>query len=164
MRAKSIQLVLLTGCFLLTFVGSGWADQPSLPLKAGIIGIDAHALAWTKIINDPQATGELADMTVVAGFPGGSPDIPKSMELLKAQVEPVAKLGVKIVDSIDELLKKVDVVMILSIDGRKHLEQVRPVFAAGKPVFVDKPIAGSLTEAIEIFRLAEQHKVPCFSS
>ncbi len=164
MRAKSIQLVLLTGCFLLTFVGSGWADQPSLPLKAGIIGIDAHALAWTKIINDPQATGELADMTVVAGFPGGSPDIPKSMELLKTQVEPVAKLGVKIVDSIDELLKQVDVVMILSIDGRKHLEQVRPVFAAGKPVFVDKPIAGSLTEAIEIFRLAEQHKVPCFSS
>lgn len=123
------------------FVANGWADQPSLPLKAGIIGMDAHALAWTKIINDPQATGELADMTVVAGFPGGSPDIPQSMELLKAQVEPVAALGVEIVDSIDELLKKVDVVMILSIDGRKHLDEVRPVFAAGKPVFVDKPIA-----------------------
>jgi predicted dehydrogenase len=164
MRAKSIQFVLLTGCFLLTFVGSGWADQPSLPLKAGIIGMDAHALAWTKIINDPQATGELADMTVVAGFPGGSPDIPQSMKLLKAQVEPVAKLGVEIVDSIDELLKKVDVVMVLSIDGRKHFEQVRPVFAVGKPVFVDKPIAGSLVEAIEIFRLADKHKVPCFSS
>ncbi len=164
MRAKSIHFALLTGCFLSTFVGSGWADQPSLPLKAGIIGMDAHALAWTKIINDPQATGELADMTVVAGFPGGSPDIPQSMELLKAQVKPVAKLGVEIVDSIDELLKKVDVVMILSIDGRKHLKEVRPVFAAGKPVFVDKPIAGSLTEAIEIFRLADKHNVPCFSS
>lgn len=160
----SRHFVLLTGCFLSIFVANGWADQPSLPLKAGIIGMDAHALAWTKIINDPQATGELADMTVVAGFPGGSPDIPQSMELLKAQVEPVAALGVEIVDSIDELLKKVDVVMILSIDGRKHLEQVRPVFAAGKPVFVDKPIAGSLADAIEIFRLADEHKVPCFSS
>ena len=103
-------------------------------------------------------------MTVVAGFPGGSSDIPQSMELLKAQVEPVAALGVEIVDSIDELLKKVDVVMILSIDGRKHLDEVRPVFAAGKPVFVDKPIAGSLADAIEIFRLADEHKVPCFSS
>lgn len=160
----SRHFVLLTGCFLSIFVANGWADQPSLPLKAGIIGMDAHALAWTKIINDPQATGELADMTVVAGFPGGSPDIPQSMELLKAQVEPVAALGVEIVDSIDELLKKVDVVMILSIDGRKHLEQVRPVFAAGKRVFVDKPIAGSLADAIEIFRLADEHKVPCFSS
>jgi predicted dehydrogenase len=164
MRAKSIQPALLAACFLSIFVASGWADQPPLPLKAGIIGMDAHALAWTKIINDPQATSELADMTVIAGFPGGSPDIPQSMELLKAQVEPMAKLGVEIVDSIDELLKKVDVVMILSIDGRKHLEQVRPVFAAGKPVFIDKPIAGSLAEAIEIFQLADKHKVPCFSS
>mgnify|MGYP001359155236 FL=1 len=164
MRAKSIHLTLLTGCFLSTFAGNGWADQPSSPLKVGIIGMDAHALAWTKIINDPQATGELADITVVAGFPGGSPDIPQSMELLKAQVEPVAKLGVEIVDSIDELLKQVDVVMILSIDGRQHLAEVRPVFAAGKPVFVDKPIAGSLTDAIEIFRLADKHQVPCFSS
>ena len=25
------------------------------PLKAGIIGLDAHALPWTKIINDPNA-------------------------------------------------------------------------------------------------------------
>ena len=71
MRAPPVHLALLTGFFLLTWVGSGWADQPRLPLKAGIIGLDAHALAWTKIINDPQATGELADMTVVAGFPGG---------------------------------------------------------------------------------------------
>lgn len=63
--------------------------------------MDAHALAWTKIINDPEATGELADMTVVAGFPGGSPDIPQSMELLRAQVEPVKKLGVELVNSID---------------------------------------------------------------
>ena len=73
-------------------------------------------------------------------------------------------MGVEIVDSIDELLEKVDVVMILSIDGRTHLEQARPVFAAGKPVFIDKPIAGSLAEAIEIFRLAKKHNVPCFTS
>jgi predicted dehydrogenase len=165
MRAPLIHLALLVGCLLSsTFAGIGWADQPSVPLKAGIIGMDAHALAWTRIVNNPQATGELAEMTVVAGFPGGSSDIPQSMELLKAQVEPVAELGVEFVESIDELLKKVDVVMILSIDGRKHLEEVRPVFVAGKPVFIDKPIAGSLADAIEIFRLAEKHKVPCFSS
>lgn len=164
MRVKSICLALLAGFVLFTVANRSWAEQPPLPLKAGIIGVDAHALAWTKIINDPNAQGELADMTVVAAYPGGSPDIPQSMELLKAQTEPVAKLGVELVDSIDELLKKVDVVMILSIDGRKHLEQVRPVFAAGKPVFIDKPIAGSLVDAIKIFRLAEQHHVPCFSS
>jgi predicted dehydrogenase len=140
------------------------ADEPSLPLKAGIIGMDAHGLPWTKIINDPQATGELADMIVVAGYPGGSPDIPQSMDLLKDRVGKIRELGVEIVDSIDELLEKVDVVLMLSIDGRKHLEEARLVFAAGKPVFIDKPIAGSLADAIRIFKLAEKHNVPCFSS
>ena len=152
-------------CFLtLGVCAIAWAGEPSLPLKAGMIGLDAHALPWTKIINDPQAEGELADMTVVAGYPGGSPDIPHSVELLEGRVEPIREMGVEIVDSIDELLKKVDVVMILSIDGRKHLEEAKPVFAAGKRVFIDKPIAGSLTDAVKIFQLAKQHNVPCFTS
>jgi predicted dehydrogenase len=164
MRAKSFYVVLLAGCLLLAFGASGPAAETSLPLKAGIIGLDAHGLPWTKIINDPKAPGELADMVVVAAYPGGSPDIPQSMELLKGRAGAVAELGVEIVDSIEELLQKVDVVMVLSIDGRTHLEQARPVFAAGKPVFVDKPIGGSLADAVEIFRLAKKHNVPCFSS
>ena len=62
------------------------------------------------------------------------------------------------------LLDQVDVVLIESIDGRKHLEQARRVIAAGKPFYIDKPVAGSLTDAIEIYRLAAEKKVPCFSS
>lgn len=164
MQAKSCCLLLATVYLLSAFSANGWTTDPSLPLKAGIIGMDAHALPWTKIINDPQALGELADMTVVVGYPGGSPDIPQSLELREKSVGPVAELGVEIVDSIDDLLEKVDVVMILSIDGRIHLEQAKPVFSAGKPVFIDKPIAASLSEAIEIFRLAKEHNVPCFTS
>lgn len=164
MRAMVTTFTLMAGCLCAALATIARGDEQPVPLKAGIIGMDAHALAWTRIVNDPNAAGELADMKVVAGYAGGSPDIPQSMELLNAQVGPVAELGVEIVDSIDELLTKVDVVLILSIDGRAHLEQARPVFAAGKPVFIDKPIAGSLKEAIEIFRLAEEHDVPCFSS
>jgi predicted dehydrogenase len=164
MRAKSRFLLLTVAYLLPAFSPSGWAAEPSLPLKAGIIGMDAHALPWTKIINAPGASGELADMTVVVAYPGGSSDIPQSLELREKSVGPVAELGVEIVASIDALLEKVDVVMILSIDGRMHLEQAKPVFAAGKPVFIDKPIAASLSEAIEIFRLAKKHNVPCFTS
>ena len=164
MRATSFCVLLAAACLLSVFAENSLAAEPSVPIKAGIIGMDAHALPWTKIINNPEATGELADMTIVAGFPGGSPDIPQSMQILERSVKPCAELGVEIVDSIDELIKKVDVVMILSIDGRAHLEQARPVFAAGKTVYIDKPIAGSLTEAIAIFRLAKEHNVPCFTS
>ncbi len=164
MRAKSFCVLLVAGYLFLALGASGWAAEPSLPIRAGIIGMDAHALSWTKIINDPNATGELADMTIVAGYPGGSPDIPQSLDLLEKGVKPVAEMGVEIVDSIDALLEKVDVVMILSIDGRAHLKQAKPVFASGKTVYIDKPMAGSLAEAIAIFRMAKESKVPCFTS
>ena len=157
--------VLLLTAWLLTAPSVARADDsPSQLLRAGIIGCDAHALSWTRILNDPQAKGELAEMRVVAAYPGGSPDIPQSMELLKRHVGPMKKLGVKMVDSIDALLEQVDVVMVLSIDGRKHLDEARKVFAARKPVFIDKPIAGSLVDAIVIFEFARRHDVPCFSS
>ena len=45
-----------------------------------------------------------------------------------------------------------------------HLEQVKAVLGAKKPVFLDKPVAASLKEAVEIFRLAEEAGTPLFSS
>jgi predicted dehydrogenase len=62
------------------------------------------------------------------------------------------------------MLKKVDVVIISCIDGNKHLEQVLPVFKAGKPVFIDKPFAGSLSDAYAIAEASKKYKVPMFSS
>jgi hypothetical protein len=55
-------------------------------------------------------------------------------------------------------------VLLESVDGRPHLEQARPVFKARKPVFIDKPVAGSLADAITIFELARETNTPCFSS
>jgi predicted dehydrogenase len=74
------------------------------------------------------------------------------------------KYGVKICDTIEEMCQDVDAVLLESVDGRPHLEQVKPVLKAHKPVFIDKPMAGSLRDAIEIFRLAAEAKVPVFSS
>ncbi len=133
-------------------------------LRAGIIGLDALARSWTGVLNAPDAAGELADMIVVAGYPGGSPDIPRSVELLKKGIEAFKQMNVALVSSIDALVRGVDVVMILSIDGRPHLEQARPVIEAGKPVFIYKPVAASLADAIKIYQLAEEHEVPCFAS
>ena len=78
---------------------------------------------------------------------------------------PQEKWGVKIVPSIEELCAQVDAVMIESVDGRPHLAQARPVIKAHKPLFIDKPMAGSLKkDAIEIFRLAKEAGVPVLSS
>ena len=135
------------------------------PIRVGIIGCDtSHAPAFTKLVNGALAPEELAKIRVVAAYPGGSFDVAASRDRVRGFTEELRKLNVKIVDSVETLLPLVDAILLESVDGRKHLEQIRPVIAAGKPVFIDKPVAGSLSDAIEIFRLAEGSHVPCFSS
>jgi hypothetical protein len=135
-------------------------------LRIGLIGLDtSHVMAFTQLLNDPTDKNHVPGGKVVAGFKGGSPDIESSRSRVEGYAKDLSeKYGVKVVDSIEALCQEVDVVMLESVDGRPHLDQVRPVFKAGKPVFIDKPVAGSLKDAIEIYRLAKQSKVPCFSS
>lgn len=133
--------------------------------RVGIIGLDtSHAPAFTKALNAEKSDPALGGYRVVAAYPHGSRDIVSSVERIPAYTEQVRKLGVEIVDSIEGLLSKVDVVLLETNDGRLHLEQARQVFAAGKPVFIDKPVAASLKDAVAIYAEAAKYKVPVFSA
>ena len=57
-----------------------------------------------------------------------------------------------------------DVILLESLDGRRHLKEAIPVFEAKKPVFIDKPLAANYDDAKEIVRLAKEHNCPMFSS
>ena len=135
------------------------------PIRVGIIGLDtSHAIAFTGLLNDPQAKPELAGCRVVVAYPKGSPDIQSSVSRVPRYTAQIKAKGVKIVASIEELIPQVDVVLLETNDGRPHLDQILPVLKAGKPVFIDKPVAGSLTDAVAIFEAAKRYKVPVFSS
>lgn len=135
-------------------------------LRAGIIGCDtSHVPEFTKVFNTAEPGSDIAGVKVVAAFPGGSPDIPKeSSDRVPGYVAKLKEMNVEIVGSIDELLTKVDVVLLESVDGRPHLQQALPVLKAKKPIFIDKPVAGSLADAVEIYRVAKELNVPIFSS
>ncbi|MFM9962684.1 MAG: Gfo/Idh/MocA family oxidoreductase [Planctomycetaceae bacterium] len=134
-------------------------------LKAGIIGLDtSHVIAFTNTLNAETPKPEAVGCRIVAAYPKGSPDIESSTKRVPEYTETVKKKGVEIVDSIEELVKRVDVVFLETNDGRPHYEQILPVLKAGKPCFIDKPIAGSLTDAVAIFEAAKKYKVPVFSS
>lgn len=136
------------------------------PIRIGLIGLDtSHVIAFTKLINDASHPQHVPGGRVVAAYRGGSDDIESSYSRVDGFTEQLrTEFGVEIVPTIEELCTKVDAVMLESVDGRPHLEQARPAFAAGLPLFIDKPIAGSLKDALEIFRLAEETGTPCFSS
>jgi predicted dehydrogenase len=135
-------------------------------IKIGIIGLDtSHAPAFAKLFNaDYNTNPSLTGFKVVAAYPHGSADIKSSVDRIPEYTKQVKELGVEIVDSIKKLTDKVDVVLLETNDGRPHLAQAMEVFKAGKPVFIDKPVAGSLKDAVAIYKEASKRKVPMFSA
>ena len=133
--------------------------------RVGMIGLDtSHCTAFTKALNDPSAGNEFGGYRVVAAYPNGTIDIEDYVKKIPEFTKEVKEQGVEIVGSIEELLDKVDVVLLTCIDGNRHLEQTLPVLKAGKRLFIDKPMAASLKDAITIFETANHYNVPIFSS
>ena len=163
------KLLLLAACLMLAFLPRPSfevrAQTPPQPVRVGIIGLDtSHSTAFTEILNEAEAPPDVAGFRVVAAYPHGSADIESSVSRIPRYTEAIQTMGVDIVDSIDDLLARVDVVLLETNDGRPHLAQALQVIAAGKPLFIDKPVAGSLVDAVKIFDAAQRRGVPVFSS
>ncbi|MBP7637902.1 MAG: Gfo/Idh/MocA family oxidoreductase [Kiritimatiellae bacterium] len=156
---------MLKSVLLFGALSSACAVSAAELIKVGIIGLDtSHSIEFAKLLNAETPAPEYAGCRVVAAYPQGSRDIASSTNRVPGYIEKVKPFGVEIVDSIDTLLTKVDAVLLESNDGRVHLEQALPVFKAGKRVFIDKPIAGSLPHVLALFEAARRHNVPMFSS
>ncbi len=140
-------------------------DRPSNPIRVGIIGLDtSHAIKFTSQMNSSQATGPRSHCRVVAAYPRGSRTIDSSTKRIPEYTKRIRKMDVDIVDSIDALLKRTDAILLETNDGRRHLQQARPVLEAGQPLFIDKPFAASLTDAVAIVKEAKEQNTPVFSS
>ncbi|MGE0128206.1 MAG: Gfo/Idh/MocA family protein [Blastocatellales bacterium] len=165
-RMIQTALVLAGLIALLGSIPQRAATQTAAPLRVGIIGLDtSHVLRFTELLNDPSHRDHVPGARVVAAFKGGSPDMEQSatrIERFTAEVRD--KWKIEMVGSIEELCRKVDAVLLLSVDGRVHLNQVKPVFAARKPVFIDKPFTANFRDAREIVRLARESGTSFFSS
>lgn len=146
-------------------LASAYGSESSGKKRVGIIGLDtSHSIAFTKALNRTDPGPEFRGYTITAAYPKGSVDIKSSVERIPGYTDEVTKLGVEIVGSIDKLLSKVDFVLLETNDGRLHLEQALQVMKAGKMMFIDKPVAASLADAISVYRASEYYRVPLFSS
>ena len=133
--------------------------------RVGMIGLDSsHSIEFSRILNREDASSDLGGFRVVAAYPYGSRDIESSASRIPTYTNQVRELGIQVLDSIAELLKITDVILLVTNDGRLHLEQALEVFKAGKTVFIDKPVAASLVDAISIFQAAKDFNVPVFTT
>ncbi len=150
-------VLVLLGCIALASA----AD-----LRLGIVGTDtSHVTAFTKTLNDPNASDHVVGARIVAAYKGGSPDIESSRSRIdRFTAELKDKWGVKIVDAITDLCGQVDGILLTSVDGRIHLAQMRQAVECKKPIFIDKPLASTLDDARAIAKAAQDSGVPWFSS
>ena len=115
--------------------------------RIGIIGSEnSHAMAFSEIFN---LSGQYDDIRVVAIYGEDEEASRKVSE----------KCGVEMMRP-EEMLDKVDAIMVTSRNGKFHPGYVRPFIEAGKPAFIDKPIANCACEAEEIIAFAREKGVP----
>ena len=85
--------VYASSLLVLAFASSTFAQATARPVRAGMIGLDtSHVIAFTKLFNDENATGPLANVQIVAGYPGGT-DMPSSRDRVKNFTNQVRDTG-----------------------------------------------------------------------
>jgi predicted dehydrogenase len=135
------------------------------PVRVGILGLDNYQVVeYAQMFNNPKADGDLAGLRVVAAYAGTpSSDIPESVASHPKWKEAIARLDIKFVESVEELLKRCDAVIIGSLDGRKHVKEAIAVLEAKKRLYIARPLGASLADVEAIMRVAEETKTPFFS-
>ncbi len=130
----------------------------------GIIGLDtSHSSEFARLLNKENEPA-YENYRVTIAYPYGSRDIKECVDRIPGYQKEFEEMGIEIASTIDDLIAKCDVVLLETCDGRLHLEQAIPVIRAGKRMFIDKPVASSLADAIAIFGIATHYDVPVFSA
>ncbi len=138
-----------------------------MKLKLGVIGLsegNGHPYSWSAIFNGfdnsipcPYSViptylnaekypnnflGELAEVTHIWT---------QDAEISK-QVAKFANIK-HIVTNADEMIGKVDAILLARDDADNHLEMAKPFIEKGIPIFIDKPLSFTLSNANAIYNL-----------
>lgn len=134
-------------------------------IRLGIVDFDtSHVVEFTKRLNHLEIAEEqwVEGAKVVAGFRGTSNIVEE--ERIQQYTDTLFGFGIELVDRPEDLIGKVDGVLVESQEGGVHLERARPFLEAGMSCYVDKPFACSSADAKEMVRLAEENGCTLFSS
>jgi virulence factor len=139
-------------------------------IKLGIVDCDtSHVLQFTMRHNHiPVDKGGIAEeqwvdgCKVVMAYRGTSKVTDD--KTIDERVKQLKKWGVKIVANREDMIGKVDGVLIESNQGSQHLKHAKVFMKAGLPCYIDKPFTNSAKDALKIRDLAAKYNVPFFSS
>lgn len=133
-------------------------------IKIGIVGLSVHTQAFTEILNSPTGKDFFGCKVIAYYAPEENDDVAFSKAKVLEFEASMERHKVIRVSSLDEVINMTDALMVLTNDGRPHLSEVVPILAAGKRIFLDKPVAENWINVKKIFRASERYNVPVFSA
>jgi len=125
-------------------------------IRIGILGSEnSHAEAFTKIFNENKGTENdlFPDIKVVAI--GGHYEESNRRLYSQYNLDFIAEKP-------QEMLGKVDAVMVTSRDGKYHFDFAMPFVEKGIPAFIDKPFSDDPQQALDIVTAAKKKNVPLY--
>lgn len=129
-------------------------------LKIGMIGLDSSHCQWfAETFNIPDSENYIPGIKIIKAVPVGTKEVVCSWTRVEKFTQVLADAGAEIVNSISEL-GDLDAYIITSVLGAQHLEQFKELVKFKKPVFIDKPLANSYSDACEIAEIAKKHNIP----
>jgi virulence factor len=133
-------------------------------IKLGIVDFDtSHVVEFAKRINHQGIAEDqwVEGAKIVIGCPGESQIAPDRIPVYKKEIQ---ALGIPLVEKPEEMIGRVDGVMIESQQGSMHWQRAQPFLEAGLPCYIDKPFACGVADARKLVDLAVRKQVPIFSS
>lgn len=133
--------------------------------QIAMIGLDtSHSVVFTELIqgNVPDGGGRVGGMRVAKAM--RFPSVFQSEEGQDKRQAQLEALGVEMVPDVESVLKDMDAVFLEINDPALHLPYFEKIVEAGLPVFIDKPLAGSVREGRRIIELAEKYGVQAWSA
>jgi virulence factor len=133
-------------------------------IKLGMLDFDtSHVVEFARRLHHKGVPHEqwVEGAEIVIACPGESRIMPERIPGYKKEI---ANLGIPLVANPTDMIGKVDGMLIESQQGGAHWPRARPFLEAGLPCYIDKPFTCSVGDARKLVSLAEQKKVPIFSS
>lgn len=134
-------------------------------LRFGIVDCDtSHVYQFARRLNHVDIEPEqwIEGARVVAAYPGTSRVTEPGR--VSEYLANLRAAGVDFVERPEDLLGKVDAVLVTSNEGAVHRARATPFLEAGLPVYVDKPFTATAADARFLTELAERKGVPLFSA
>jgi virulence factor len=134
----------------------------SQPFRLGCVGTDSsHLPEFSKRIKSLHDAGKTPCL-VTQFFTTGQHDMPADQVAKWEQT--TLDLGAKQSSSIDALLDSVDGVLVLAVNGHRHLELALPSLQRGLPTYIDKPLTCDLAQARQLLAAARKTSARCYSA